>query len=324
MHRSRLRLAAGVAGLVAVTLSLTACGDSDNTGSSSGHKRTIGVSFAAPTIALYAAMQKGIKAEADARGINVIFTDAGGDAVKQANDINDLIAKNVDGILVSPIDGKAAVAPLQQAKAANIPVMTVARDVPDTSLRRAFVGNNWGASGKQIAEWTCKNVGTGKIAMIKGPSAAPYVKEMAEAYKAVVGSASCPNMSVAHEVNVTQLTAEEGLRATKDALSAVPDVKVVYVNLDDFLNGTLQAINEAGKKGQITVTGFDGISSTLELVKSGQVGFEIALRPTNWGKTALTSMLDALDGKDVPSTVTIETTPFDKTNVGKITVDFLA
>lgn len=319
MNRFTRTAALAAAAVVAAT-TLAACGSSDSSGDSGGgSSRTIGVSFAAPTISLYAGIQKGIKAEADRLGVDVVFTDASGDAAKQANDINDLIARGVDGILVSGIDPNAIVAPLQSAKAANIPVMTVARDVADPELRTSYIGNDWSASGKMIADWTCENVKTGKIAMIEGPSSAPYVQEMTKAYTAVIGSASCPDMEVAYQTNVDQLTAEEGLKATQEALSAVPDAAVVYANLDDFLKGSLQAINEAGKKGEITVTGFDGIPETLEMVRSGDVGYEIALQPKKWGATALTSMIDHLDGKDVGDSVTIDVLPFDKTNAADIT-----
>jgi ABC-type sugar transport system substrate-binding protein len=304
------------AAALCIGLAATGCSGSD---ASEKGKKTIGVSFAAPRIALYAGMQKGIQAEAKKLGVDVVFTDAGGDPLKQANDIQDLIAKNVDGILVSAIDAKAVVAPLNAAKAADIPVMTVARDVADRSSRASYIGNDWGKSGTQIAEWTCKNVGKGKIIMVKGPSSAPYVQEMTKAYKAVIGSASCPGMSVAHEVNVTALTSEEGLKATKASLSAVPDAAVVYANLDDFLTGVVQAINEAGKSGKITVTGFDGIPSTLAMVRDGRVGFEIALQPKKWGATALQTMVGKLDGKQTPSQVNIQTRPFDKTNSDDLT-----
>ncbi|WP_255272101.1 substrate-binding domain-containing protein [Actinomadura madurae] len=187
MRMTRLRGIAAAA--LCVVLAATGCSGSD---ASEKGRKTIGVSFAAPRIALYSGMQKGIQAEAKKLGVDVVFTDAGGDPLKQANDINDLIAKNVDGILVSAIDSKAIVAPLNAAKAAKIPVMTVARDVEDKSSRASYIGNDWGKSGRQIAEWTCENVGKGKIIMIKGPSAAPYVQEMTKAYKAVVGSADCP------------------------------------------------------------------------------------------------------------------------------------
>ncbi|WP_346039741.1 substrate-binding domain-containing protein [Actinomadura chokoriensis] len=310
------RLRGVAAAALCIGLAATGCSGSD---ASKKGRKTIGVSFAAPRIALYSGMQKGIQAEAKKLGVDVVFTDAGGDPLKQANDINDLIAKNVDGILVSAIDAKAIVAPLNAAKAAKIPVMTVARDVEDKSSRASYIGNDWGKSGRQIAEWTCKTVGTGKIIMIKGPSAAPYVQEMTKAYKAVVGSADCPDMTVAHEVNVSALTSEEGLKATKASLSAVPDAKVVYANLDDFLTGVVQAINEAGKSGRITVTGFDGIPSTLAMVRDGRVGFEIALQPKKWGATALQTMVGELDGKKAPSVVNIETRPFDKTNSDDLT-----
>ncbi|WP_255272102.1 substrate-binding domain-containing protein [Actinomadura madurae] len=104
-------------------------------------------------------------------------------------------------------------------------------------------------------------------------------------------------MTVAHEVNVSALTSEEGLKATKASLSAVPDAKVVYANLDDFLTGVVQAINEAGRGGQITVTGFDGIPSTLAMVRDGRVGFEIALQPKKWGATALRTMAASSMGR---------------------------
>lgn len=319
MKRSLKRSVGTLAIVLLSAAPLAACG-SKGAAAAGTEKRTIGVSFAAPTIALYAAIQKGISEQAKKAGVDVVFTDAGGDPAKQANDINDLIARGVDGLLVSGIDANAIVAPLQAAAAAHIPVMTVARDAPDSKLRAAFIGNDWSGSGADIARWTCKNVGKGKIVMIEGPSVAPYVQEMTAAYKAEIGSVECPGMKVAYETNLEKLTADEGLKATKEALTRVPDATVVYANLDDFLPGVLQAINEAGRRGKVTVTGFDGIPETLEMVRKGDVGFEIGLQPTKWGATAMRSMLSLLDGNKVADTVTIDTLPFDKTNADEINV----
>lgn len=83
--------------------------------------------------------EKYLKETFDKYGIRVITAVAENDVVKQAQDIDDFIARGVDAIVCVNIDSKAIVGPMKRAKAAGIPFVTYNRPVdPESDVRPDF------------------------------------------------------------------------------------------------------------------------------------------------------------------------------------------
>jgi ABC-type sugar transport system substrate-binding protein len=291
----------------------------DSESTAGGGDYTIGVSLASPTIPLYVAMAEGMRQKAEELGVELVFTEANEDPVQQLNDVQDLIAQSVDGILISPIDAEAAIPAYEAARAADIPIMSIARNT-DPQYETSFIGAAWEEYGRQIAEWTCEEAGgQGTVAMVKGPAGASFVEDMEDGYKAFLES-DCPGMSVVFETNASPLTVDQGLAAAQDALTANPDVTAIFANNDDLAAGALQALAEQGKAPEdVVVTGFDGTPEGVELVGNGELDMTIALRPQSWGELGLQTMVDHLNGEEVPPLVEIETLLVDSSNVEGLT-----
>ena len=114
-------------------------------------------------------MLKGIRARAEELGWDVATVSANEDKVKQINGVQDLVARGVKGILISPIDAVGVNAAYDAAKAANIPIVSIARG--STSPNQTIhVAMDEKQIGRDIAEWTAKAIGgEGKVAMLLGP-----------------------------------------------------------------------------------------------------------------------------------------------------------
>jgi len=90
-------------------------------------KITIGVSLAQDDNPFYIAMLRGIRARAQELGWDVATVSANEDKLKQINGVQDLVARGVKGILISPIDAVGVNAAYDAAAAAKIPIVSVAR-----------------------------------------------------------------------------------------------------------------------------------------------------------------------------------------------------
>lgn len=312
MHRARI-----AAAVVAAAMAAAGCGGDDNGGGGGDEKLTIGVSLASPTIPLYVAMADGMKRRAAEIGVELKFTEANEDPAQQLNDVQDLISQGVDGILISPIDAEAAVPAYEDARAAGIKVMSIARNT-DPKVEDSFIGASWKKYGHDIAAWTCKKTG-GKatVALVKGPAGASFVEEMVDGYKGYLSS-SCAGMKIVSESNADTLTSEKGLAVAQDALSANPGVDVIFANNDDLAKGAIQALEERRRVGKVIVTGFDGTPSGVEQIRKGEQSMTIALRPYQWGRLGLDTMVRALRGEKVGKLVGIDTTLIDEGNVEQI------
>ena len=273
-------------------------------------KITIGVSLAQDDNPFYIAMLRGIRARAQELGWEVATVSANEDKVKQINGVQDLVARGVKGILISPIDAVGVNAAYDAAKAGNVPIVSVARGStsPNQTLHVAMDEKQ---IGRDIAEWTAKTIGgEGKVAMLLGPSGAPTFRNLGDGYAEVM--AKHPKIQIVSKSD-GPLTRERGVKQTEDALVANPDLKAIYTANDDVALGAMQAVLAANKT--TLVTGMNGVPPALRAVKDGKLAMTIELNPVLWGRLGVDVLAQYLKGDKVEPRVFIKHVIIDKTNI---------
>src|SRR5687767_2326954 len=107
------------------------------------------------------AQTKSLQDEAARRGYQLVVTDAQGQTAKQVSDVEDLIARRVDVILLAPREYEGLTPALQAAKEANIPVILVDREAAGTPGEDfvTFLGSNFVEQGQRAAAWLAEKTG---------------------------------------------------------------------------------------------------------------------------------------------------------------------
>jgi ribose transport system substrate-binding protein len=275
-------------------------------------KVTIGVSLAQDDNPFYIAMLRGIRERAAELGWDVATVSANEDKVKQINGVQDLVARGVKGILISPIDAVGVNAAYDAAKAANIPIVSIARGStsPNQTLHVAMDEKQ---IGRDIAAWTAKAIGEeGKVAILMGPSGAPTFRNLAEGYTEEM--AKFPKIQIAFRTDGS-LTRERGVKQAEDALVANPDLKAIYAGNDDVALGAIQAVIAAGRSDTTIVTGMNGVPGALRAVKDGKLAMTVELNPVLWGRLGVDVLASYLKGGKVEPRVFIKHVIVDKTNI---------
>ena len=296
-------LAAGLA--VAVSLAIPPA-------ASAQEKTTIGVSLAQDDNPFYIAMLRGIRARAQELGWDVATVSANEDKLKQINGVQDLVARGVKGILISPIDAVGVNAAYDAAAAAKIPIVSVARgsSSPNQTIHVAMDEKR---IGRDIAEWTAKKLGgKGKVALLMGPSGAPTFKNLGDGYSEVI--AKYPEIHIVFRSD-GPLTRERGVKQAEDALVAHPDLAAIYTANDDVALGAMQAVNAANRKGKTLVTGMNGVPPALRAVKEENLAMTVELNPVEWGRLGVDVLAAFLKGEKVDPRVFIKHVIIDGTNV---------
>ena len=230
--------------------------------------KTIGVALASDTNPFYIAMLKGIENRAGELGYDISVVNAEEDVAKQLNGINDLIAKGVDAILISPIDAKALCSGFDRAKAAGIPMMSIARGSACESQLLHIASDEFKIGG-EIAAWTANRLGgKGKVAMLAGPAGAQAFINFAKGYADEM--ARHPGIEIVYRQEML-LTRENGLKNGEDALVAHPHLDAIYGANDELGLGAAQAVAAAGVKDQVIVTGLNGVPPAVRAVKNGSM-----------------------------------------------------
>jgi len=273
-------------------------------------KITIGVSLAQDDNPFYIAMLRGIRARAQELGWDVATVSANEDKLKQINGVQDLVARGVKGILISPIDAVGVNAAYDAAAAAKIPIVSVARGSTSPS-QTIHVAMDEKQIGRDIAEWTAQKLGgKGKVALLMGPSGAPTFKNLGDGYTEVM--AKYPGIQIVFRGD-GPLTRERGVKQAEDALVAHPDLKAIYTANDDVALGAMQAVLAANK--QTLVTGMNGVPPALRAVKDGKLAMTIELNPVLWGRLGVDVLAQYLKGDKVEPRVFIKHVIIDKTNI---------
>lgn len=103
--------------------------------------------------------------------VSVVMLSADGDIQKQANDIDDLIVKQVDVLLVCSLDGNAIVPSLAKAKEAGIPILAVSNEPNEEGqkLLEGYSGPDDKEQGRIAARIMAEALGNkGNIVIVEG------------------------------------------------------------------------------------------------------------------------------------------------------------
>jgi ribose transport system substrate-binding protein len=221
---------------------------------------------------------RGLEAAAEDLGIDFdrtknFYGPTDGSGADQARIIDELVAKGVKGIIVSPIDGDAILGACENAMNNGIPVITVISGMNDTSTYYGELGAsnyNVGVTGGTYAADLIG--GQGKVGILTIPGV-PVHDQRAQGY--VETLESYPGIEVLPLVN-TDADPAKGQERAAALIQANPDLKVLIGT--DSVGGAAaaRAVKEAGKVGEIVVIGMDRDEDLLGYIKEGTVTASVA------------------------------------------------
>ena len=215
--------------------------------------------------------------EAKKLGVKVVVYDGMNKVSKQISDIEDMIVKGLDGVLISPINIKALVPGLEKLDEAGIPCATFDRKVVGAPFL-VHVGADNVEGGRIAAVYTAAKLdGKGKIIELQGtPGSSPAIDRGSGFHQVVE---DFPQLKIVFS-QTGQFDRETGMRVMEDAITAHPDFDAVWAHNDDMIMGALEAIESAGYDlGKLTLVSFDAIPDALEAIQEGRLDATIEQHP---------------------------------------------
>lgn len=233
-------------------------------------------------------------------GCNVIYTGpTSGDAASQANIVQDMITKGVDCIAISPLDASAIEPVLKQAKDAGILVITWDSDVTDTSLREVYVNCcSEQVLGEHLMERLAHYMGEkGEYAIITSVLTAQNCSAWAK-YATEYQVKNYPEMSrVAYEPCDDDQS--KAYSITQNLMTAYPDLKGILGVTTPAPPAAAQAVGEAGKNGEIVISGVCEASAAKAYLEDGSMQEANIWHPGKLGYLAVYVAKTLLDGQEI-------------------------
>jgi ribose transport system substrate-binding protein len=264
--------------------------------------------------------QKGVeKADAEMDDVTAAFRiPAEKSPGEQKRIIDDLLARGIDGIAISPVSPENQTDLINDV-AQKVLVITQDSDAPNSN-RACYVGTDNVAAGRQAGELIKEVLPEGgKILLFVGTLDAQNARERIQGIKeTLMGS----------KVEIVDIRTDDAdeVRAKSNAADAIvrhPDIKAM-VGLWSY-NGPaiLSAVKDAGKTGQIRIVAFDEADETLAGIQEGAIYGTVVQQPYEFGYQAIKLMAQVLKGDQsvIPSSkqIIIPTLVVNKSNVEEFT-----
>lgn len=272
---------------------------------------TVGVSFETLQTEYWVAGFEAIKDELKKRNIRVLEAIADGDANRQLEQVNNFIARRVDGIIAVPKDAKTIIPMIKAANAANVPIVLYNRPADKSEARAvAVVADNFVIT-KATVEHMCE-----------------LAKQSGKKYKAMVllgdlGDINAVGRRDGFEAAVqnykdfievvaripTEWNQEKAKAGVTNALQANPDINFIFTSSDFLFPSIVAALKDAGKyrkigeDGHVLLGGFDGDAMAYQMLVDKYLDADGVQNVYFESQAAVQAVLDMKAGKPVAEVI---------------------
>ncbi|MEA1883065.1 MAG: D-ribose ABC transporter substrate-binding protein [Thermotogota bacterium] len=257
-----------------------------------GFAGKIGLSVSTLNNPFFVELKNGAEQKAAELGLEISVVDARDNAAKQLNDIQDLIQKRVDILIINPTDSDAIVTAIEDANNAGIPVITVDRGANGGEVLVHIASDNV-AGGSMAAEFLAGQINfKGKVVELVGIPGTSAARDRGKGFEKKLEDYPDIELVAKQSANFNRA---EGLSVMENILQAHPDIDAVFAQNDGMALGAIEALRAAGKLDQVVVVGFDAIDDAVKAVEDGEMAGTIAQQPALMGSLSVEKAFDFLE-----------------------------
>jgi len=282
-----------------VLLSFTLACSPNGSGDAS---KTIGVSLLTRSHVFYRDLEDGLRAGAAEHDFELLINAAEWDAGRQIAQLEDFITRDVDAVIVCPVDSSGIGAGIRAANAAGIPVFTA--DIASFSgAVVAHVASDNIAGGRLAGEYLVELLGgRGKVAIINQPIVTSTLDRV-QGFREVLEKYA--EIEIVADVNGHGLR-DRALQAASDVLQANPELDGIFAINDDSALGTLDAVEDFGRDN-IVIVGYDATPPARDAILKGRaLKADVVQYPFEIGKRTINTIASYFAGHEVPEVVPVE------------------
>jgi len=263
-------------GAVAAVAVLAACGGGNgNSGTSSSPKIGVVLTYNLPGFwGNYLKYEDQYKTQLNATLVGPLVANVeanGNEAAQQITDVHTLIAQGVKALIINPADSSAIKPALDYAASKGVPVVTV--DVaPDQGSVYMIVRADNTQYGVKSCDYIASHATSpGTIAMVEGDLTSLNARDRAAGCQQQLSS-KYPNFTL-KSYQTKDWGTDPAVQNAVTALTAISDLRGIYVHWSVPEDGILAAENQKGKK--VLLVGNDGSPHECDLIRAGTLSATI-------------------------------------------------
>jgi ribose transport system substrate-binding protein len=276
--------------------------------------KRMGYSMSFATIEWLVTQRRGVEEAAQAAGFELVFADARDNPAKQVRDLEDMVTRKCDVILISTYYAEAITPAVRMINEAGIPLVVLSSSIKGNISWTCHLSTDTLGTARAAGEYFVKTLGgKGRIVQIEGKPGSVVNQMRGSGWREVI--ARNPGIEIVKHV-VANYERMQALRHMEDILRSTRDISAVYCHNDEMALGAIKAIKEAGRSKDIWLTGYDGIQQdALEAVHNGDLRATWQYLP--FGSEAVDAAVKILQGVIVPKEIVFPSPLITRDNIGE-------
>ena len=221
------------------------------------------------------------------------------DREQQIQVVEGFAAQGVSGIVLAPLDNRALVRPVEDAKRANVPTVIIDSGLESDQFV-SFVATDNRKGGMLAADRMGQLLnGKGKVLVLRYAEGSASTTEREEGFISEI-KAKFPDIELVSTNQYAGATRDTAKRASENLLQTFGDVvQGIFTPNESSTAGMLLALEDIGKAGKVFFVGFDTSQRFIDAINADQLHGIVVQNPFNMGYLGVRTMVDSLMGKPV-------------------------
>lgn len=245
-------------------------------------------------------------------GVELIMVDSKEDVATQLGQVENFVTQGLDAIVLVAANTDATDPMTKAAQDAGIPLVYVNRKPSNLPEGVVYAGSDSIDAGRFQAQWLADKLGgKGNCVIMNGNLTQEAAQKRTEGVKEIF--AKYPDIKITKE-DTGNWSRAEGLALMENWLSTGDQIDCVASNNDEMAIGAIQAIEAAGKLGQILVGGVDASPDALDEMDKGRLNMTVFQNAKGQGEAGIKAAIALARGEPTEQLVWVPYEPVTPEN----------
>jgi ribose transport system substrate-binding protein len=221
------------------------------------------------------------------------------DREQQIQVVEGFSSQGVNGIVLAPLDNRALVRPVEEAKRAGVPTVIIDSALESNQIA-SFVATDNRKGGRLAGERMGQLLnGKGKVLLLRYQEGSASTQEREDGFVEEL-KAKYPGIELISSDQYAGATRDTAKRASENLLNRYGDeVQGIFTPNESSTAGMLLALQDIGKAGKVTFIGFDTSETFTDAMRKKQLHGIVVQNPFNMGYLGVRTMVEHLQGKGI-------------------------
>jgi ribose transport system substrate-binding protein len=244
------------------------------------------------------------------------------DRDEQIKVMETFLTQGVDGIVLAPLDDRALVPVVREAKGRKIPVAIIDSGIESQDHVSFIATDNERAGGLAAERLGTLLGGRGDVVVLRLAEGSASTTAREKGFLETL-AANYPGLRVVSSNRYGGVTTESAYAASENLLSTYGSVQGIFCPNESTTFGMLRALESSGRGGKVRFVGFDASQKLVEALGDGKIDGLVVQNPFRMGELGVRAILNAIAGRLVEPRVDTGATMVTRENMGEPSVKIL-